>query len=97
MELLDEDGYPTEEALEKIENWDCKDFDGLINFIKDIWWYQYGWDDDSMIVKMSTGGWSGNEDIIRSMKNNIMWWSLYWFSSKRGGHYVFERRNINFN
>lgn len=38
----------------------------------------------------STGGWSGNEDLIRAMEQNWMIWSLTWVQSRRGGHYIFE-------
>jgi hypothetical protein len=39
---------------------------------------------------VSTGGWSGNEDIIRALEANWMFWALSWQSTTRGGHYIFE-------
>ena len=39
---------------------------------------------------ISTGGWSGNEDLIGAMQNNAMLWIMTWVSSRRGGHYTFH-------
>lgn len=39
--------------------------------------------------RISTGGWSGNEDLIDAMKANTMFWTLTAWSWRRGGHYVF--------
>ena len=41
---------------------------------------------------VSTGGWSGHEDVISALRDNLMFWMLSWVSSTRGGHYVFETR-----
>ena len=100
--LLDEDGYPTAEALDIIQLWSYDDPTGWFEFIKQLWnMVEWGWE----VVRqphpnrpevavdryyISTGGWSGNEDIIRAMMKNTMLWSFNWVSSRRGGHYVFE-------
>lgn len=94
---LDEDGYPTEGALELITLWDYRDSDGWFKFIESIWHMSsWGWhelkEDDRTTYSISTGGWSGNEGIILAMAGNILW-SVYWVSSRRGGHYEFEVRN----
>lgn len=39
--FIDEDGYPTEEALERIRNWDFADRKELLDFICELW----HWDD----------------------------------------------------
>jgi hypothetical protein len=105
-EMLDEDGYPTEAALEIVRIWP---FDGdtreWFDFIKSaIWWYpDWGWHEgeqphdynaDKKVYRYSiaTGGWSGNESIIREMESNYMMWHLHWVQSRRGGHYIFELR-----
>lgn len=95
-----EDGYPTNAALTKIETWNGKSRE-LFDFVKSIWVYSdcgY-WEEkkekrdfcEREIVRIyaSTAGWSGNEEIITSMRKNIIW-PLCWYSHKRGGHYVFE-------
>ncbi len=45
MEYLDDDGYPTEAALEKIEKWDFKDgWTELMDFVCGLWLYAgYGY------------------------------------------------------
>lgn len=110
-DYLDEDGYPTEEALDIIANWwiapdgkfdYTKTFPELMEFIKTLWYApDYGWQEkeepheiwSKKIVKrwyISTGGWSGNEDIIRAMQKADWGWTLNWVQSRRGGHYIFE-------
>ncbi|MHA1852722.1 MAG: hypothetical protein ACTSUF_04335 [Candidatus Heimdallarchaeaceae archaeon] len=101
--MPDEEGYPTEEELNKIENWDASDPEGLLDFIEDLWCYTDGYrfviesgknNGEKVIdVYLSTGGWSGNESIIAALRKNIFW-SLYWQKSERGGHYWFKIINI---
>ena len=101
-DLLGDDGYPTDDALQIIRIWHWSDPKGWFSFIKSIWYmYSWGWhegeaeheynkDDKVWRLSISTGGWSGNESIIQAMQDNIMMWHLNWVSSRRGGHYVFE-------
>ena len=42
------------------------------------------------LYHVSTGGWSGNEEILSSLQNNSMFWLMCWMQSKRGGHYQFK-------
>lgn len=102
-DMLDEDGYPTEQALEIIEKWDWNDPRGWFNFIKSIWHLaSWGWsegeadhpyraDEKVYGYSISTAGWSGNESIVHAMMKNNMLWNYCWVSSRRGGHYEFER------
>jgi hypothetical protein len=109
-EMLDEDGYPTEEALEIIQIWPFdKDNQEWFGFINSIWHLKsWGWSEGLNPSDMpgvdlegkqryqyhiSTGGWSGNESIIRAMESNSMMWHLHWVQSRRGGHYIFEQRD----
>ena len=89
-EYLDDDGYPTKDTLNLIRDWQSTDGIGLLNFIKDIWYFRYYISNKENMCSLSTGGWSGNEDIIGAMTDNNVWWTLHWVSSKRGGHYEFE-------
>ena len=99
-EYLDEDGYPTEEALAKIASWNYEDPKGWFAFVKEIWYLRsWGWTETDELnsfkrpVRMyhiSTAGWSGNESIISAMRDNAMMWDYHWLSSKRGGHYKFD-------
>lgn len=100
---LDDDGvYPTDESLEKIANYPLLGNRGkqLLDEIKPIWNYADAgyWHveetDTHFKYHLSTIGWSGNEDIIRALQKNVLFWHMHWYSSKRGGHYVFEFRKV---
>lgn len=100
---VDADGYPTEAALKRIENWDYRDNDddwhGFLEFVLSLWWAkELLWREertrDSLHERdvdayyLSTGGWSGNECLIGAMKKNFFFWR-HWVQSRRGGHFVF--------
>lgn len=102
---LDDDGYPTESALDTIREWTFRMSDKeLFDFVKSIWWMpDWGWTECEAIDELtgettycyniSTGGWSGNESIIQAMQENkYFFWHLHWVQSRRGGHYIFELR-----
>jgi len=85
------EGYPTEDALQRIKDWEARDGIGLLKFIEEnLWTYPQYIKQKDGTWHLSTCGWSGNEDIINAMTENQVWWSLYWTSSVRGGHYVFD-------
>lgn len=42
--------------------------------------------------RVSTGGWSGHEDLIDALRQARGFWALCFWSERRGGHYVFETR-----
>jgi hypothetical protein len=95
---LDEDGYPTEDALEEIRNWDPMDPFGLMDYVYDLWWAaDWGWEEtvdrdrpENHYFHISTGGWSGNEDIISAMEHNFIFWVQAFRMLRAGGHYVFR-------
>ena len=92
---MDCDGYPDETDLETIRKWDHTDFDGLIGYVQVLWKYPeriVSADSLSPSWYISTGGWSGNERLIRAMQYNEIWWSLFWYKSRVGGHYWFRDR-----
>ena len=91
---MDEDGYPTDEELLKIREWKVdKNFDihELMDYAYSLWRYQ----DENYFKRIGnsyrlvTGGWSGNEDVIKALQNNLMFWLMYWESSDRGGLHTF--------
>jgi hypothetical protein len=98
---LDEDGYPTVEALDEIKNWHYdKGWISLMEFVKSIWWQsEWGWFEEdakdlygitTLTYNISTGGWSGNESLIYALEENTVFWMMNWFQSRRGGHYIFK-------
>ena len=105
-ELLDDDGYPTDAALEIVRLWHWSDTKGWFEFVKSVWYSpSWGWSEglephdylnnpEVYRYHISTGGWSGNESIISAMNENDMIWSLTWVQSRRGGHYIFEGKEL---
>jgi len=101
-DFLDEDGYPTESALEIIKLWPYDDLTGWFKFIEDIWYMKsWGWHEIDTVdniygnvheYHISTAGWSGSESIIGAMQQNWTLWSISWVQSRRGGHYIFQTR-----
>lgn len=46
-------------------------------------------------ITLHTGGWSDCEVMIDYLeRENKIFWALYWFSTKRGGHYEFRDRGF---
>ena len=96
---MNEGEYPTEAELSEIREWKIvapQDAIDLVEYIETLWQYaDCGYftalnKSDSVEVKMSTAGWSGNEDIIGALEANMMFWALHWQKSERGGHYTFS-------
>ena len=87
---LDSEGYPTEETLKLIRDFDLlrNGKEELLSIIKEIWCYHSCYQRDEERLTLITGGWGGNEDIIRALEGS-MFWVLYWESSHRGGKYTF--------
>lgn len=105
--MTDNDGYPTDEELDRIRTWTGTDWRDWFAFIKsagkywpgdDPWgWTEFDGKDDFgkaiRVYHVSTGGWSGNEDIIAAMRENWIGWSMTWMEHRRGGHYRFNVRH----
>lgn len=90
---MTEDGYPTEEELDTITNWDYKEgFHELMAYIETLWVYADAgyWTRTGEEYHISTAGWSGNEEIIQAMQENTIFWAFCWAQSRRGGHYIFD-------
>lgn len=93
---LDDDGYPTQAALDAVEHWPHGEYRELMERIRTIWYLaSWGWSEEDrgnegVRYALSTGGWSGNESIIDALSRNQLFWANCWVSSRRGGHHVFE-------
>lgn len=94
--MLDGDGYPDDLTLDTIRDWDFrKGFREWLEYVQDTWYYPDYFRsrvlrDGRVRFYVSTGGWSGNEELISAMRRNFICWSYTWVMSRRGGHYVFE-------
>ena len=94
MELFDNDGYPTQEALLEVSRFDSvKDIDGYMNLIKSLWSYPDRFVLNDSELYLSTGGWSGNESVIAAMKENFFFFIAHtkWI---RGGHFWFSLKGF---
>ena len=96
-DMMDRDGYPTEKFHEWIDSiqWEQIDLMGIAQTIIDCWHFGH-WGvtfkrmrNGHRTLHLSTGGWSGNEEIVTALRTT-MWWSLCWEEHKRGGHYRFS-------
>lgn len=100
---LDDDGYPTEAALQAVKTWDVptQGLPELFAFIRDIWHFgDWGWTEydgrdritkrDCHVYSISTGGWSGNESLMDALQDNWMAWAMSFQSMRVGGHYEFR-------
>ena len=93
---FDGDGYPTEETLMAIRKWP-EDWNSLLEYVREAWTYKDRITNVDSTEEyhpgdfwyLSTGGWSGNEDIIGALQANAMFWICCWWSSRRGGHFEF--------
>jgi len=99
--LLDHGGYPTKEYIDYIWMYTSETM-SIIDFVETI--LQEGWNTEYgkfklskknkniMELELSTGGWSGNEEIINAILGNIYFthYKMTYVQWNIGGHYCFE-------
>ncbi len=90
---------PSEEELSKIRGWDLLNDDPrkLVEYVQSLW----AWKDlvrikgkKVLYIEMHTGGWSGNEEIMLALEENILFFPMFWEKSTKGGHYYFKIRPL---
>lgn len=92
---MDDEGYPLPETLQCIEAWPLHgdgwaDLRALLAYVREHWHFaEWGWGQDGEWYYLSTGGWSGNEDIIAALQRHRLFWMLCFQSQRRGGHFTF--------
>ena len=94
--LLDGDNYPDEASLKQIQEWDIlkQGTQGLLDLVYE----NTNWADRQIersgkkVIRYvyNTGGWSGNEDVIGALQQNLLFFAFFWQKSTRGGHYYFK-------
>jgi hypothetical protein len=91
---FDKDGDITDETYNTIQTWNLqKGWNSFIDYIEKCYDKNYGRfeiDKEANMLKIATGGWSCNETVISAMRANILFWSLHWELSKRGGYFEFS-------
>jgi hypothetical protein len=88
--------YSTEEILKKIKEWDLTQshVSELLDYVQQFWTYPDRFIREKHSLYLSTGGWSGNEDIVSALQDNYLFWTMYWYRSQRGGHYWFNDKIV---
>lgn len=97
-DLLDDEGYPTDAAVDRILNFEGTPQE-FIDYIKSLWAYRlFGtdtelddWGKPYVRFHLATGGWSGNETIIGAVEKT-MFSFMFWESSRRGGAFEYRIR-----
>jgi hypothetical protein len=94
--MPDAKGYPTDEEGKAIAAWPADDPTGFFAAVRAAWWAaDWGWTetrhDGEVTLHVSTGGWSGNEELIGIMRRHDLW-PMTWQATRRGGHYTFLYR-----
>jgi hypothetical protein len=102
------DGYPTDETLDAIREWDYHDFPALMEFVAGAWkWdglenkpsiieplFDSWYEDDGYWWCGATGGWSGNESLLAALDGNTIFAALCWRASIRGGYAEYHVRPL---
>lgn len=96
--VLDDDGYPTDEAISLIKTWTGTPRTLVDDLIEPIFG-AYGSvrvepdrdDFDRAVVRviLVTGGWSGCEEVIGALPHSCFGFA-WWRSDERGGRHVYE-------
>lgn len=85
-------------SKEEISTLNTNEFFECVSIIEKYWNQEYGTFDIEgkegiIILELTTGGWSENEELINEL-SNTMFWFLWWQESKRGGYYKFKYTEI---
>jgi len=95
--------YPTEKQLQIIVDWDImtQGVMELVDYIENHWWtpewgFKLKGKKNVFWLELHTGGWSGNEDVIRALWKNPLFVALFWRKTYVGGHYYFKMNVKNF-
>jgi hypothetical protein len=95
--LLNDGGYPTAGALRYISKFPIthRPTFELFALIASIWHWGVKPErkkrgEDTVMFKLITGGWSGNESIIGALEENRLFWCMCHTAWERGGLFKFE-------
>lgn len=101
---MDEEGYPTAATLRALRRWPSPDPSGVLDFLAAAWHYpDFGVSRKlrpcearvlhakrgERFLRLATGGWSGNEDLIAAFEKNQNYF-FTWRLSACGGLHIFE-------
>ncbi len=96
---MDSHGYPDDNEIDKIKNWPWEDLKSCFDFVQTLWRYPEHFKiyekGDYIYYRLACLGWSGNEELIAAMEQNLMLMAMTWVLSKSGGLYVFRLKKSN--
>jgi len=71
--------YPSEVTLEQIRTHSIEEESSLPALVASHWHYaERAAETSPGLWVFSTGGWSGNEDLLEAMQGSPAWWMLSW-------------------
>lgn len=101
---FDADGYPTDETIEWLSSWEITDSGAGLDFMAAAWrWPGFGVshelrpcereildaDPDERFLRLATGGWSGNEELVSAFMRSLAS-ALTWRLRSSGGLWIFR-------
>lgn len=98
--FTDSDGYPDTALLMLVQKAPWNKLSDTFQIMKKYWWnsdtlFRTDVSRDEIsgetkrMLYLSTGGWSGNEDLIKALQENKEVWNMIWYASQVGGHHAF--------
>lgn len=93
---IDHNGYPTDAFLEWLKSEDNADIAlrEAADYFTDCGFGRVWCDPDGVLIRFATGGWSGCEDVIDALSQNLRVWGERWQQHHRGGLWVFEAGGV---
>jgi hypothetical protein len=95
FELIDDDGYPTDEALEHLRTF-TGTTEEIVAYVRSLMYnglsvledFTNDYGRPEKRLTLITGGWSGCESVIGTLRET-MFHPIFWESSFRGGKHTF--------
>jgi hypothetical protein len=96
--MVDDDGYPTDWGIAQLRGFSGGTPEQFVETVRRLWWIPSligvapGTDRHGspiVRIRMVTGGWSGNEQVISEIDKTFFSF-FYWQSSHRGGLCIYE-------
>lgn len=96
--MVDEDGYPTDWGIAQLRGFSGGTPEQFVDTVRQLWWVpsliDVAPDADRhgspiVRIRMMTGGWSGNEQVISEIDKTFFSF-FFWQSSHRGGLHIYE-------
>ncbi len=81
--------YPTEEQLDALNRMSPIAFNAICEKVCELWKWKDRCHFDGESLLLSTGGWSGNEDVVDSIPDLFKF--MHFAANTTGGHWLFSK------